>query len=211
MIEQEIEPNPGALPDLEAGPLSSFEPDPEAEPKHEPAEGIDYDRIIEGLAQKLTGSQSQEEQAKDPYSDAASYIFDNPAEAIQRTVDLATRNAIAAMLPHVQPMQHSFGMNQVTQGLNEHGQQFVHSFIQEKGINPALLSDPTIADLIRSKAELHQIRKGGQEPIPATETVGGYPAAHLDAEARKELSGIEKLYKSLGVKFDPARILGRMK
>lgn len=181
------------------------------------APDFDYDRIIDGVTDRIARAAlaaHHQHTARDPYADVASMIHENPIEAIQRTVDLATRNAVEAMMPYVAPIRRNQALAQVTEGLNEEGQQFVHAFLNEKGIDPALLSDPTVADLVRSKAELHQLRRTGQSgerQIPGTETARGYPGMNIDADSKRELGGIERLYRSLGVDFDPSRLIGRMK
>jgi hypothetical protein len=193
-------------------PEPTIEPEPEPQPAA-PAAPLDYDRIIGGVTERIAQAAIElhhHQQQPDPYADAASMIWNDPVGAIQRTVDIATRNAVQTMMPYVQPVTQSHGMHQVTQGLNEDGQQFVAQFVKECGIDPVLLNDPTVADLVRSKAELHQIKKSGR-PIPSTESVGGYPTAGVDAETRRELNGIEQLYRNLNLKFDPAKLLGRIK
>ena len=207
--------DPHDIDPLEDPALEDHDPGEEFFDAEEAPAEFDYDRIIDGVTDRIARAALAAHQAQhDPYADVASLIHENPAEAIQRTVDLATRNAVEAMLPYVAPISRNHALSQVTAGLNEEGQQFVHAFLHEKGIDPTLLSDPTVADLVRSKAELHQLRRTGhpsERPIPGTETARGYPGMNLDAESRRELGGIERLYRSLGIDFDPSRLLGRLK
>lgn len=176
-----------------------------------PANEGGYQRLIDAVAEQVAQMQ-QPQLAVDPYAEVADLIREDPAAAIQRTVDIATLNAVQAMLPFVKPVAESHGLRQAMEGLDEEGQAFLHSFVQEKGIDPSLLNDPTIADLVRSKAELHQLRQSGRDrPIPYTESVGGYPSGNVDSETQRELNGIEKLYRNLNLKFEPGKLLRRMK
>lgn len=216
-MTEPIDTEPIDEPSYEPEPLNEPEIDPEPEPEPEPeGSDLDYDRIIGGVTERIAQAAMQYQQQQvappDPYSEVADMIRKDPKGAIQRTVDLATRNAVQAMMPYVQPVSAGYALHQVTSGLDEEGQQFALQFIREKGIDPALLNDPTVADLVRSKAELHQIKKSGQNrPIPFTESAGGYPMGHVDAQTQRELNGIEKLYRNLNLKFEPAKLLRRMK
>ncbi|MFI5385997.1 MAG: hypothetical protein ACHQ50_07735 [Fimbriimonadales bacterium] len=205
--EPSYEPEPLDEPEIDAEPESEPEPD---------TQELDYERIIGGVTERIAQAaqqyQMQQQAPPDPYAEVADMIWEDPQAAIQRTVDIATQNAVQAMMPYVQPVSAGYALHQVTSGLNEDGQQFVVQFIREKGIDPSLLNDPTVADLVRSKAELHQIKKSGQSrPIPFTEGVGGYPGGNIDAQTQRELNGIEKLYRNLNLKFEPAKLLRRMK
>lgn len=171
-----------------------------------------YQRLIDAVAEQVAQIQQGQRAPADPYAEVADLIREDPAAAIQRTVDIATLNAVQAMLPFVKPAAESHGLRQAMEGLDEEGQAYLHSFVREKGIDPSLLNDPTIADLVRSKAELHQLRQSGRDrPIPYTESVGGYPAGNVDSETQRELNGIEKLYRNLNLKFEPGKLLRRMK
>lgn len=209
---------------LEPEPIDeSFEPEMAPEPLAEPPSprsepDLDYDRIIGGITDRIAQAaveyhnlQGGQPAAHDPYEEVERLMWENPAMGIRQAMDLATQNAVQAMMPYVQPVSRSFAMHQVMQGLDEEGQAFVNDFVRTKGIDPAVLNDPTVADLVRSKAELHQIRKSGRQPIPRTESAGGFPTTGLDAQTQRELAGIEKLYRSLNVKFDPSRLIRRMK
>ncbi|HWA82071.1 MAG TPA: hypothetical protein VG820_01455, partial [Fimbriimonadaceae bacterium] len=153
-------------------------------------------------------AEMQRAPATDGYDEVVELMRRDPAAAIQRTADIATLNAIRAMLPFVKPAAENSGMQQAMQGLDEDGQAYLRDFVREKGIDPTLLNDPTVADLVRAKAELHQMRA---RPIPYTESVGGYPSGNVDAETQRELDGIEKLYRNLNLKFEPGRLLRRLK
>ena len=166
---------------------------------------LDYERIIGGVTDRIAEAAMDYQRAQE-----SGHTTDYSEEFVQRAADLATRNALHAMMPLLRPMSQDYGLQQVTQGLDEDGQSFIRQFVHEKGIDPALLNEPTIADLVRSKAELHQLKKSGRS-IPWTESVGGTPLSGMDAATQRELTGIEKLYRSLNIKFDPSRILGRLK
>jgi|SRR5579862_3640281 len=201
----------------------SFEPEPIEEPEleapepEEPAGAeLDYDRIIGGVTERIAQAaqeyQMQQYEPPDPYAEVADMIWENPAEAIQRTVDIATRNAVQAMMPYVQPVTQNYALQQASYGLDPESQQLMHEYVQEKGIDPALLNDPTVADLVRSKALMLSAERGGRSrPIPLTESVGGYSLGSIDADTRRELGGMEKLYRSLNLKYDPSKLLGRLK
>jgi hypothetical protein len=205
---------------IETEPIEEPQYEPEAaEETHQPephepepaAPELDYERIVNGVAERIaSAAQHYQHQPHDPYSEVADMIWEDPAGAIQRTVDIATQNAIEAMMPFVHPVTQNAGMQHVTTGLNDSGREFVQRFVHENQIDPALLNDPMVADLVRSKAELYQLKQTGQ-PIPSTEGAGGFPMSNLDADTRRELTGIERLYRNLNIKFDPAKLIGRMK
>jgi|GEM_PF-5588903 len=215
MIEQtETEPIED---NFEPEPIVEEEPEPIPDPEEPESSELDYERIIGGVTERIAEAarqyQAQQfEPEPDPYAEVADMIWDNPSAAIQRTVDIATRNAVQAMMPYVQPVSQSFAMHRAAQGLDEEAQQLMHEYVREKGINPALLNDPTVADLVRSKAIVMRSEKSGRSrPIPFTESVGGYPGGNIDSSTQKELSGMEQLYRSLNLKFEPAKLLRRMK
>lgn len=217
-MTEPIESEPNVEPILLADPEPEISQDIPDIPQDEPAGDLDYDRIIGGVTEKIAKAalalQTQQQQPADPYSDLGQMLWDNPSEVLRAHGEMIRQQTLHDMMPYVQPVAQNYAMSQVLDGLDEHGQQFAQQFIREKGIDPALLSDPTVADLVRSKAELHQIKRSGrmsQMPIPSTEQVGGYPSAHVDARTQQELNGMERLYRSLGVRFDPAKILGRIK
>ncbi|HVT12819.1 MAG TPA: hypothetical protein VHE55_11175 [Fimbriimonadaceae bacterium] len=173
----------------------------------ESVDGGDYQRLIDTMAEQVAQMQVGAA-ASDPYDEVAELIRRDPAAAIRRTADIATLRAVQAMLPFVKPVAESSGMQRASEGLDDEGRAFLRDFVREKGIDPALLNDPTVAELVRAKAELHQLRS---KPIPYTESVGGYPSGNVDAETRRELDGIEKLYRNLNLKFEPGRLLRRLK
>jgi hypothetical protein len=205
-----IETEPIEEPQLDPAPVEESVAPETPEPARAEQE-LDYERIVNGVAERIaSAAQQYQHQAHDPYSEVADMIWENPAGAIQRTVDIATQNAIEAMMPFVHPVSQSAGIQHVSNGLNDTGREFVQRFVHDNKIDPALLNDPMVADLVRSKAELYQMKQTGQ-PIPSTEGVGGMPLSNLDADTRRELTGIERLYRNLNIKFDPAKLIGRMK
>lgn len=205
---------------------TSYEPEPLEEPElpiepeselYEPSDELDYERIIGGVTERIAHAARQYQAIQhqppaDPYAEVADMIWDNPGGAIQRTVDIATRNAIQAMMPYVQPVSQSFAMHQAAQGLDEEAQQLMHEYVHSKGINPALLNDPTVADLVRSKALVMKAEKSGRlRPIPFTESAGGHSMGNVDSTTQRELTGMEQLYRNLNLKFEPSKLLRRMK
>lgn len=137
-----------------------------------------------------------------------SYNPDEAARRIQSAVSAGQTQAVEKALAAVAPLIQNQGMAKLTAGLTDEGKAFAEKFVQEKGINPAFLNDPVIADLVRSKAELHQMSTK-QKEIPATEGVKPI-VANIDAETNRQLTSLKGLYESLGVPFDGAKLVQRM-
>jgi hypothetical protein len=195
-------------------PVEPIDPPAEPAPQHALSDE-EIGRIVGGVKDAIVTAAvppKQEGQAVDPYDEIASLIFTDPAAALKLQSELTRKETMDQMMPFVAPVANAHATARVTDGLTPEGVKYAEGFMKEKGINPQFLQDDTIADLVRSKALLFQREQADKHPpIPSTESATAYGNHNVDAETSQSLSGLERVYKDLGLKFDAGKILGRLR
>jgi len=188
-------------------------PEPEPEPEPTPPAEIDYDRLADAVAQRMQPKAPQPEPVQgDPYQAIADKLWEDPAAALREYGEVVRTQTMQAMAPYVQPVAQNYAMSQVTQGLPPEGVAAVQQFITENQMDPAMLNNPQVAKLVRGYGEAEAYKKSGAQfakPVPSTE--GAYasnPYGNVDADTTREVDAMSKLAASLGVKFDPSKLMG---
>lgn len=197
---------------------------------------IDYDRIINGVTEKIAErlpARAEKPEEKDVKTDSgvlptldeiASEWWEDPRGALAKYGEVVRQNTEDSIMKKIEPflqrvnesapMVDDHAFSKATEGLNPEEKAFIKEHLTKNEVDQKFLNHPFMADLLRSKAELATMKKAEKvnaKEIPDTMMVAGHSMPHIDAESRGELNGLNELYNSLGLKLDPAKLIGKVK